>query len=190
MTRSASFSRPITGSSLPSRAAAVRLQLDDLLTHLVQVSAQLDEHLGGDSFALTDEAEQNVLGANVIVAQLQRFAQAQLEHLFGARRERNVAGRLLLTLANDVLHLLAHGIERDAQRFERLRSDTLALVNEAEQNVFGADVVVVEHLGLFLGQHHHATGTVGKSLKHLGLLTRRRRWMRSRCTDGNQATLR
>jgi len=26
---------------------------------------------------------------------------------------------------------------------------------------------VVEHLGLFLGQHHHTTGTVGKSLKHL-----------------------
>ena len=142
-------------------------ELDDLLAHPVEVGAELDEHLGGNALALADEAEQDVLGADVVVAELQRFAQGQLEHLLGARRERDVAGRLLLTLADDVLHLLAHGVERDAEGLQRLGGDTLTLVDQAEQNVLGADVVVVEHLGLFLGQDDDATGSVGKSLKHV-----------------------
>ena len=79
-------------------ALVAREQLDDLLAHLVQVGAELDEHLGGDALALADEAEQDVLGADVVVAELQRFAQGQLEHLLGARRERDVPGRLLLAL--------------------------------------------------------------------------------------------
>ena len=147
-------------------ALVAREQLDDLLAHLVQVGAELDEHLGGDALALADEAEQDVLGADVVVAELQRFAQRQLEHLLGARRERDVPGRLLLTLADDVLHLLAHGVERDAQRLERLGGDTFTLVDETEQDVLGADVVVVEHLRLFLGEHNHTTGAIRESLEH------------------------
>ena len=152
-------------------------QLDDLLAHLVQVCAELDQHLGCDALALTDEAEQDVLRADVVVAELQRLAQRQLEHLLGARREGDVARGLLLALADDILHPLAHAVERDAERLERLRGDTLALVDEAEQDVLGADVVVVEHLRLFLGEHNHTTGTVGESLEHVtpwarGLLRR------------------
>ncbi len=146
-------------------------ELDDLLADLVQVGAELDEHLGGDTLALADQAEQDVLGADVVVAELQRFAQRQLEHLLGARREGDVPGRLLLALTDDVLDLLADGIERDAERLERLGGDTLALVDETEQDVLGADVVVVEHLRLFLGEHNHATGTVRESLEHRQLLT-------------------
>ena len=142
-------------------------QLDDLLAHAVEVGAQLHEHLGGDALALADEAEQDVLGADVVVAELQRLAQGQLQHLLGARGERDVAGRLLLTLADDVLHLLAHGIQRDVEGLQRLRGDTLALVDEAEQDVLGADVVVVEHLRLFLGEDDHPAGPVGKALEHL-----------------------
>ena len=141
-------------------------QLDDLLAHLVEVGAELDEHLGGDALALADEPEQDVLGADVVVAQLQRFAQRQLEHLLRARREGDVAGRLLLTLADDVLHLLAHGVERDAEALEGLGCDALALVDETEQDVLGADVVVVEHLRLFLGEDDHSTGSVRESLEH------------------------
>jgi hypothetical protein len=79
------------------------------------------------------------------VAELQRLAQAQLEHLLGARGERDVPGRRLLALADDLLHLLAHGLERDAEALQGLARDALALVDQAEQDVLGADVVVVEH---------------------------------------------
>src|SRR5690606_7794014 len=166
-------------------ALVAREQLDDLLAHAVEVGAELDEHLGGDALALADEAEQDVLGADVAVAELQRLAQAQLEHLLGTRGEGDVAGRLLLALADDVLHLLAHGVERDAEALERLGGDALALVDEPEQDVLGADVVVVEHLRLFLGEDDHPTGTVGKALEHSLLLTPRPRMPR-RYIEGNQ----
>ena len=56
-----------------------------------QVGAELHEHLGGDALALADEAEEDVLGADVVVAELQRLAQRELEHLLGAGREGDVA---------------------------------------------------------------------------------------------------
>ena len=77
-----------------------------------------------------------------------------------------MTGRLLLPLTDDVLNLLAHGVERDVERLEGLGCNAFALVNETEQNVLGADVVVIEHLGFFLSQDHDATSTIGKSLKH------------------------
>jgi hypothetical protein len=40
-------------------------------------------------------------------------------------------------------------------------------VDEPEQDVLGADVVVVEHLGLFLGQDDNATSSVGETLEHV-----------------------
>jgi hypothetical protein len=39
-------------------------------------------------------------------------------------------------------------------------------VDEAEQDVLGPDVVVVEHPGFFLSQDDDPAGTVGKSLEH------------------------
>ena len=64
---------------------------------------------------------------------------------------------------------------RDSSAFEHLLL-ALALADEPEQDVLGTDVVVVEHLGLFLGQDDNATGAVRESLEHLLLLGRRRSW--------------
>ena len=143
-------------------------QLDDLLADLVQVGAELDEHLRGDALTLADEPEQDVLGADVVVAELQRLAQRELEDLLGARGERDVPARSLLALADDLLDLLAHGVEGDAQRFERLGGDALTLVDEPEQDVLGSDVVVVEHPGLFLGQDDNTTRAVCETFEHQG----------------------
>src|SRR5205814_6890585 len=127
-------------------------QLDDLLAHAGQVGAQLDEHLRGDALAFADQPEEDVLGADVVVAELQRFAQAQLQDLLGAGCERDVAGRGRATVTDGLLHLGAYGLERDAERLERLGRDALTLVDEPEQDVLGADVVVVEQPCLFLRQ--------------------------------------
>jgi hypothetical protein len=151
-------------------ALIAREKLDHLLAHLVQIGTQLDEHLRCNAFTLADEAEQDVLRADVVVSELQCLTEAELKDLLRAGREGNVAGRLLLTLANDVLHLLAHRVEGDVERLESLCCNAFTLVDQSEQDVLGADVVVVEHLGLFLGQDNDATGAIGKSLKHLYLL--------------------
>ena len=64
-----------------------------MLTNTRQVGAELDEHLCGNTLAFANEAEEDVLGADVVVAELQRFAKRQLEHLLGARCERDVTRR-------------------------------------------------------------------------------------------------
>ena len=153
-------------------ALVAREQLDDLLADAVEVGAELHQDLGGDALALADQAEQDVLGADVVVAELQRLAQRQLQHLLRPRGEGDVTGRGLLALADDLLHLLADTLERDAEGLERLGSDALTLVDQAQEDVLGADVVVVEHPGLFLGQDDHAAGSVGEPFEHLLLLLR------------------
>jgi hypothetical protein len=108
-----------------------------------------------------------VLGTDVVVAELQRLAQRQLQDLLGPRRERDMPRRCLLALADDLLNLLADRLQADAQRLQCLGRYTLALVNEAEQNVLGPDVVVVEHPGLFLSQDNNPPRPVGKPLEHI-----------------------
>ena len=133
-----------------------------------QIGAELDEHLRGDALALADEAEQDVLGADVVVAELQRLAQRQLEHLLRSRRERDVPGRRRAALADDLFDLVADGLERDAQALERLGGDAFTFVDETEQDVLGADVAVAQQPSFFLGQHHDPPGPIGEAFKHDG----------------------
>ncbi len=50
-----------------------------------------------------------------------------------------------------------------------LGGDALPFVEEAEQDVLGADVVVVQMPRFFLGQNDDPTGSVRETLKHLSL---------------------
>ena len=131
-----------------------------------KVCPELHQDLRGNALALADQAKQDVLGADVVVAQLESLAQREFQHLLGPWGEGNMTGRSLLALSDYLLDLLTHGAEGDVQRLKGLGRYSLAFMDEAEQYVLGSDVVVVEHARLFLGKHDNATGTVGKSLKH------------------------
>jgi len=161
------LARAGAGSSRLALALVARQQLDDLLADPVEVGPQLDEDLGGDALALADQTQQDVLGADVVVAELQRLAQRQLQHLLRPWREGDVPAGGLLALADDLLDLAADSLERDPERLEGLGGDAFALVDEAEQNVLGADVVVVEHPGFFLRQDDNPAGPVSESLEHV-----------------------
>jgi len=45
--------------------------------------------------------------------------------------------------------------------------DSAALLDQTEKNMLGADVFVIESLGLLIGQRHYLACTVCKTLKHL-----------------------
>ena len=107
-----------------------------------------------------------MLGADVVVAELERFAQAELENLLGSRGERDVTAGGLLTLADDVFDLPTDGFERDVEALERLGGDALTFVDETEEDVFGADVVVAEHPRFLLREHHNAPSAIGKPFEH------------------------
>ena len=159
------------GAALATRAGArvARQQLDDLLTHPAEIGTELDENLSGNALTLANQPEQNVLGADVVVAELQCFAQAELKDLLGTRGEGNVAAGRRAALTDDLLDLIAHRFEADTERLQSLGGDALTLVNEAEQDVLRADVVVVEQARFFLRQHDHSPSPVGKPLEHRDL---------------------
>jgi hypothetical protein len=81
-------------------------------------------------------------------AHLQRLAPRQLQHLLGSRSERDAPGRGLLALADDLLNLLADGLQADPQRLQRLGRGTL--MDKTEQDVLSADVAVMERPGLMV----------------------------------------
>ena len=151
----------------PGGALVAGEELDDLLADAGQVGAELDEDLGGDALALADQAEQDVLGADVVVAELQRLAQRQLEDLLGAGGEGDVPGRRRAALADDLLDLAADGLERDAEALEGLGGDAFALVDQAEQDVLGPDVAVVEQARFLLGEDDDPAGPVGETFEHV-----------------------
>ena len=57
------------------------------------------------------------------------------------------------------------------QVFKDICGDSAAFLNEPQKNVFGADEVVAEPLGLFAGQSHYLAGAISKSVKHVSFLT-------------------
>ena len=148
-------------------ALVAREKLDDLLADAGQVGAEADEDLGGDALALAHETEQHVLGADVVVTELERLAKRQLENLLRSRRERRRPGRRRAGRPDRLLDLLAHGLERDAERLERLGRESLALVDQAEQDVLGPDEAVVEEARFFLSQDQYPACPIGESLEQL-----------------------
>jgi hypothetical protein len=59
----------------------------------------------------------------------------------------------------------AHGLEGNAERFQRLGSDTFSFVDQAEEDVLGPDVGVVEESCFFLREHDDAPSPVGKAFE-------------------------
>ena len=141
-------------------------QLDHLLTHAAEIGPELDEHLCRDALAFADETEQDVLGADVVVTELQRFAQRQLEHLLGTRCEGDVTGRRRAALTDDLFDLAAHRFERDAERFHRFCSDAFAFVDESEQDVFRPDVAVIEQPRFFLRKNNDPPSPISEAFEH------------------------
>ena len=108
-----------------------------------------------------------MLGADVVVAQRQGFAQGQLEDLLGARRERDLPGRRPLRPSPRCAPR-PHAPLRPRSRSEskHARRHALFFAKQAQQQVLGADVVVLESARLFLGEHHNLSGAFGEALEH------------------------
>ena len=122
----------------------------------LEADAEALEDAGGDAFALADEAEEQVLGADVAVVEAAGLVDGELDDLLGARSEADLAHDGAVAAADDELDGGADLVELDAEVGEDLGGDAFAFADEAEEEVLGADVVVVEALGFFLGEGQDA----------------------------------
>jgi hypothetical protein len=139
---------------------------DDLVADLLGVGVEVEQDAGGDALVLAHEAEQDVLRADVVVPERQRLAEGELEHLLGARRERDLAGRDLVALADDPRHLRAHLFHGDVELLEHARGEALLLAQQAEQDVLRPDVVVLESPCFVLGEDDDLSSPFCEALEH------------------------
>ena len=138
----------------------------DFLAHAVGVDLQVVQDAGRHSFALAHQSQQDMLGADVVVAQRQGLAQRQFQHLLGPGREGDLSLRLVVALAHDAGDLAPHLFQVDLERAQHARSHSVGLAQETEQQVLGADVVVPQDPGLFLGQDDDLAGSFCESFEH------------------------
>ena len=143
---------------------------DHQVPHSVERGATIGEDLCGDPLALAHQPEQDVFGADVVVPELEGFAQRQLEDLLGPRGERDVPARRASPGADDRGNVGPSGGEADAELGQDASGDGVRLCEQAEQQVFGSDVLVVALAGLLLGGDHGAAGTIGEALEHVTII--------------------
>ena len=100
--------------------------------HLGEVDTRL-ANVWARILALPDQAEEQVLGAYVFVAEPENSRNEELEHLLGPRADGRSPGGW--RPRPHALLDLSHALEADPERLEHLGCYALALVDKAEQDV-------------------------------------------------------
>ena len=138
----------------------LRQDADDFVADLVQAHTQRLQDPGGDPLAFADESEQQMLRADVVVAEPSGLVDGQLEDAFGARGQLDLADDRSIAPSDDELDRGAHLRQLDVHVLEHHGGYALALQNETEEYVLRADVVVVEPLRFVLSQRQDSEGAV------------------------------
>ena len=139
---------------------------DHLGAHLGEINAEVFQDPGSDALTFADQAQQQVLGADVVVTQLAGFLQGQLENTFGPGGEGDLHGHEAGAPADDLLDFHPGILEVDPHGLEDLGGHAGALTDQTQQDLLRANEVVSQAAGLFLGQHDHLDGLLGKPLEH------------------------
>src|SRR5207245_2264028 len=116
--------RPLLGP----RVVLVAEERERLLPDLVQTRTERLENLRGDRLAFLHQAEEEVLGADVVVAELAGLFDRELEDALGLRRKGHFTERERLGEAGQgPLDLRLHRLEPEAQTLEDGGRDPLAV---------------------------------------------------------------
>jgi len=155
------------GRVLLLAVAAGAEQVQHLLAHFLELQAQVQQHLRRHAVLLAQQAEQQVLGADVVVVQVAGFLDRVLDDLLRPRGLGQLAhGDHLGAALDELLDLQTHLAQVDAEVLQHVGAHAAAFLHQAEQDVLGADVLVVEALGLLVGQGHDLAGAIGETFEH------------------------
>ena len=133
-----------------------------LVAYFLQRDAEAFENAGGDAFAFAEQPDEQVFGADVAMVEAAGLVDGELDDFLGTRGQADLAGDRFLAAADDELDGGAHFGELDAEVGEDAGGDTFRLAHEAQEDVLGADVIVIKPLGLFLGKREDSAGTFGE----------------------------
>ena len=114
------------------------------------------QHSRGDAFAFTQKAQQNVFRADIRMIKRFGFLAGERQHFLNTRRIWNVADHLgFRSRADLLLHLHAHGLKVETHLLQDVHGYSLSQFDETQEQMFGADVVVIKAVGLLAGKRQH-----------------------------------
>ena len=120
----------------------------ELVANLGELEAALLENLRGEAFFFAQEAEEQVFGADVLVAQTLGFFRGVGQDTLAFVGKRKVdGGGDLLANGGVGLNLLANGINRGVRAQETI-GERLVFAQQAEQKVLGFNIGRAELAGL------------------------------------------
>ena len=150
--------------------ADVRLlvqELDDVFAHGGEAHPLLGEDARGHALVLAHQAQEDVLGADVVVEHPLRLFGREAQDALALGRQRNVhRGRDLLAVEGPALDLLADRLHGQVALREDARGQPLALPDEAQEEVLGLDGVAPELAGLVAGKEDDPPGPLRVTLEH------------------------
>ena len=142
-------------------------QVKYLLAHVLQLEPEVHEDLGGYALLLSQEAEQQVFRADVVMVEVARLFDGILDDLLGPRRLRQLAhGHHVRPGLDDLLDFQPDLPQINVQVLENIGGDARPFFNQAQKDMLGPDVFVVEALGLLIGQLHYFASPIRKALIH------------------------
>ena len=149
---------------------AMPQQVQYLLADILQLQAQVHQHLSRHTLLLTQQTQQQVLGADVVVIEILGFFESVLDDLLGPGRLGQLAHRDHVgSRLHDLLDLETDLAEVHVEVLQDVGGDTRTFLDQTQQHVLGPDVLVVEPLSLLVGQLHHLPRPIGESLVHHSL---------------------
>ena len=145
---------------LALRRGEIRIEfLQDFVASPLDIDFQVLQHARGHAFAFAEQSEQDVLGADIGMIQRLGFLAGQREHFLHARRVGNVADHLGLRAGADLfLDFHPDGLEIEPHLLQNVDRHALAQLDQAEQKMLGADVIVVEAVRFFASKREHLLG--------------------------------
>ena len=142
-------------------------QLLDVLADALQPHPLLHEDGGGDRALLAQDAEQQMLRADVVVQQPVGFVGRKLQHALRFGAEGNLdRGRHLLAEDRAAFDLLADAFERQVRAREDAARQPLALANQAKEQVLGLDGNAAELAGLIAGEEENPSRPFRIAFEH------------------------
>ena len=94
----------------------------------------------------------------------------QLDHFFGTRSEADLTEDDAISTTNYKFNGTPNLIQFDAEVTQNFSGNSLSFADKSEQEMFGANVVVLEALGFLLSEAQNFARTLGKLIKPISIV--------------------
>src|SRR5262249_46598798 len=113
-----------------------------------------------------DEAQQQVLRADVVVVELSCLFVGEVDHPLGARGELHILAQIAVAARDLSFDIGTDPSERDTQAVQYPGGDAIVFPNQPQEQVFGPDRVLAQPRCFFLCEEDHAARSFGEPLPH------------------------